>query len=87
MRNRRGNAAWAIERVDAAHGAVRTGLLPVATALMATVRAGERPSLAFWLVSRAGLAAVLLFAASMGGGAPTVALGRWVKPPARPDTP
>ena len=66
-------SAWAIERVDAAHGAVLTGLLPLATALMATVRAGERPSLAFWLVSLAGLAAVLLFATSMGGGAPQAA--------------
>jgi drug/metabolite transporter (DMT)-like permease len=63
-------SAWAIERVPAAHGAVVTGLLPLATALMATARAGERPSRAFWLVSLAGLGAVLLFAASMGGGAP-----------------
>jgi drug/metabolite transporter (DMT)-like permease len=63
-------SAWAIERVPAAHGAVLTGLLPIATALGGTLVAGERPSRAFWLVSLAGLAAVLLFAASMGGGAP-----------------
>lgn len=66
-------SAWAIERVDAAHGAVLTGLLPIATAVGAVVLAGERPSLAFWLASLAGLGAVLLFAASMGGGAPQLA--------------
>lgn len=66
-------SAWAIERVPAAHGAVLTGLMPLATALMAAARAGERPSRAFWLVSLAGLGAVLLFAASMGGGAPQLA--------------
>lgn len=62
-------SAWAIERVPAAHGAVVTGLLPLATALMATLRAGERPSVGFWLASLAGLAAVLAFGLSMGGGA------------------
>lgn len=66
-------SAWALERVPAAHGAVLIGLLPLATALMATVRAGERPSGAFWLVSLLGLGAVLLFAASIGGGAPQIA--------------
>lgn len=63
-------SALALERVDAAHGAVLTGLLPMATAIGGVLRAGERPSAAFWLVSVLGLAAVLAFAASMGGGAP-----------------
>lgn len=66
-------SAWAIERVDSAHGAVLTGLLPISTAIGAVVLAGERPSRTFWLVSLAGLGAVLLFAASMGGGAPQLA--------------
>lgn len=66
-------SALALERVESAHGAVLTGLLPMATALGAVVLAGERPSRAFWLVSLAGLGAVLLFAASMGGGAPQLA--------------
>ena len=65
--------AWALTMVPAAHAAVVAGLLPLATALTATARAGERPSLAFWLVSLAGLGAILLFAAGMGGGAPQLA--------------
>ena len=66
-------SALALERVEAAHGAVLTGLLPIATAIGAVVLAGERPSRAFWLVSLVGLGTVLLFAASMGGGAPQLA--------------
>jgi drug/metabolite transporter (DMT)-like permease len=63
-------SALALEHVDSAHGAVLTGLLPIATAIGGVVMAGERPSPAFWLVSLLGLGAVLLFAASMGGGSP-----------------
>ena len=66
-------SALALEHVDSAHGAVLTGLMPIATAIGGVVLAGERPSLAFWLVSLLGLGAVLLFAASMGGGAPQLA--------------
>src|SRR4051794_30525010 len=49
----------ALASVPAAHGAVITGLLPAATAIMAVARAGERPGPMFWLASAAGLAAVL----------------------------
>src|SRR5689334_12623540 len=63
-------SALALRLVDSSHGAVLTGLLPIATALGGVLLAGERPSGRFWLVSLVGLAAVLLFAASMGGGAP-----------------
>ena len=66
-------SALALEHVDAAHGAVLTGLMPIATALGGVILAGERPSPAFWSVSLLGLGAVLLFAASMGGGAPQLA--------------
>ncbi|PYM55597.1 MAG: EamA family transporter [Candidatus Rokuibacteriota bacterium] len=66
-------SAWAIRLVPASHGAVVTGLLPLATAVMAATRAGERPSWTFWLVSAAGLGAVLVFAATIGGGAPRAA--------------
>jgi drug/metabolite transporter (DMT)-like permease len=51
----------------AAHGAVVIALLPASTAVFAVVRAGERPSTAFWLASGAGLAAVLAFVALTGG--------------------
>ena len=47
------------------------GLLPAATAVAAVLRAGEHPSLGFWLASGAGLVAVLAFAAAQGTGLPS----------------
>jgi drug/metabolite transporter (DMT)-like permease len=47
---------------------VIVGILPAATAVMAVLRAGERPSRGFWLASGAGLVAVLAFAATQGAG-------------------
>lgn len=61
-------SAWAMERLPAAHGAVVLGLLPLATALAAVVRAGERPSLNFWLASIVGSATVVGFALIDGVG-------------------
>lgn len=60
--------AMALARVPASHGIVVTGLLPAATAVMAVLRAGERPSLRFWLAALAGVACVLAFAAVQGAG-------------------
>ena len=62
--------ALALQWVPAAHGAVFVGLLPAATAVMAVVRAGERPPPAFWLAVAVGVVAVLLFAAAEGAGRP-----------------
>ena len=42
-------SALAMQSLPAAHGAVATGLLPAATAVMGVLRAGERPSKLFWL--------------------------------------
>ena len=67
--------ALALRELTSAHGAVIVGLLPAATAAMAVVSAGERPSRGFWLASGAGLVAVLAFAASQGAGAPQAADG------------
>ena len=61
-------SALALANLSSAHGAVIVGLLPAATAVMAVLRAGERPSPAFWAASAAGLVAVLAFAASQGAG-------------------
>jgi drug/metabolite transporter (DMT)-like permease len=58
----------ALHRLPAAHGAVVVGVLPAATAVAATLRAGERPTRAFWLASGAGLVAVMAFALTQGGG-------------------
>ncbi|MFO1068355.1 MAG: DMT family transporter [Geminicoccaceae bacterium] len=59
-------SSLAMALVPAGHAAVIVGLLPAATAAMAVLRAGERPSPAFWLSALAGLAAVLAFATARG---------------------
>ena len=63
-------SALALQDVPVAHAAVVAGLLPAMTAVVATLRAGERPSRGFWLACGLGVVAVLLFAWSSGGGRP-----------------
>jgi drug/metabolite transporter (DMT)-like permease len=58
----------ALLQLPASHGAVVVGMLPAATAVAAVLRAGERPTTAFWLASGAGLVAVVTFALTRGGG-------------------
>lgn len=62
-------SAWALRQVSATHSAILIGLLPLATALAATLRHGERPSRQFWLAGLAGSGAVLGFALYNGLGA------------------
>jgi len=66
-------SALALQHLPATHGAVVTGLLPAATAVMAVLRADERPPRAFWLGVAAGVVAVLVFAAVQGAGRPRAA--------------
>ncbi len=54
--------ALALQHITAARSIVFLGLLPLATALFAVVRGGERPRPAFWLFSLAGSALVAGFA-------------------------
>jgi len=56
----------ALRHLEAAHASVIVGLLPAATAVFAVLRAGERPTRAFWVAAAAGLVAVLVFAATQG---------------------
>ena len=53
---------------SASHAAVVIGLLPVATAVFAVVRAGERPSPLFWAASLAGTALIVGFTLRGGIG-------------------
>ncbi|MEU8796932.1 DMT family transporter [Spirillospora sp. NPDC048819] len=53
---------------SSAHSAVVVGLLPAATAVLGVLRAGERPSRAFWLAGAAGAACVTGFALIRGAG-------------------
>lgn len=62
-------SALALTSVSASHAAVVGALLPVATAVMAVIRAGERPAPAFWLASLSGAAAVIAFVVRQGFGA------------------
>jgi len=58
----------ALRRVDAMHAAVVTGLMPMATAVVAALYLRQRPSLGFWACALLGCAMVLAFAAYQGSG-------------------
>jgi drug/metabolite transporter (DMT)-like permease len=60
--------ALAVQTVDASHGGVVLGILPIATALVAVVITHERPKPLFWIASVAGAALVIAFALRQGGG-------------------
>jgi drug/metabolite transporter (DMT)-like permease len=62
--------AFALRHMTSAHSIVFLGLLPLATALFAVLRGGERPLLAFWLFSGSGALLVVGFAARQGAGLP-----------------
>lgn len=61
-------SALAMNYVPASHGAIVLALLPLATAGMAVVRAGERPSILFWISSIVGCATVLIYSFQSGVG-------------------
>jgi len=56
-----GFMAVAMQSVPASHGGVVLGILPLATAIMASLIAGERPSPAFWGWGIVGAGLVLAF--------------------------
>jgi len=58
----------AVRHVDAVHAAVVSGVLPLATAVIAALALRQRPSLGFWACALAGLALVIGFAAWRGAG-------------------
>jgi drug/metabolite transporter (DMT)-like permease len=61
--------ALAMQTVDASHGGVVLGILPIATALVAVLGTHERPKPLFWIASIIGAALVIAFAMRQGGGA------------------
>lgn len=61
-------SSWAMNRLPAAHGAVVLGLLPLATAIASVIRAGEQPSLTFWVTSAVGSFTVVSFGLITGAG-------------------
>lgn len=54
--------AIAMQTVPVAHGGVVLGIMPIASAIAATLLAGERPSLKFWGAALCGSAIVVAFA-------------------------
>lgn len=61
-------SAFAMRHTDASHGAIVNGLLPLATAVVSTLSAGERPSRRFWLAAIIGSATVVGFVILSGDG-------------------
>lgn len=61
--------AWAMRYVDASHGGVVLGILPLATAAAGAVFSGERPSARFWLWAFVGTALVVGYALTKSSGA------------------
>ncbi len=65
--------ALALQHATAAHSTVYVALLPLVTALFAVLRAGERPSPAFWFFSVLGSLLVAGFALSSGSSSSSMA--------------
>lgn len=65
----------AVREVEAVHAAVVTGVLPIATAVLAALCLRQRASGRFWLSAWLGLALVLGFAAWRGSGGLSLADG------------
>lgn len=60
--------SWAMQALPVSHGAVEVALLPLATAGIAMLRAGEKPSVRFWIASLIGAGAVIFYAVNLGFG-------------------
>ncbi|MHA3735771.1 DMT family transporter [Pseudomonas sp. Eth.TT006] len=58
--------ALALQHVTSAHSIVFVGLLPLATAIFAVLRGGERPRPVFWLFSLLGSGLVVGYALAQG---------------------
>ncbi len=61
--------AFAMRYVEATHGGVLLGILPLATAAAGFIFLHERPSLAFWIMAIVGSTLVVVFSLLQGGGA------------------
>jgi drug/metabolite transporter (DMT)-like permease len=67
--------ALGLRHVESVHAAVVTGILPLVTAVVASLWLRQRPSVGFWLCAVAGTALVTLFVLLRAGGASAAA--RW----------
>ncbi len=60
-------SSLAMKTAPASHGSVVLALLPLGTAFMSTIFAGEKPSFSFWLWSVLGSSTVVVYALWDGG--------------------
>lgn len=60
--------AWAMRYVDASHGGVVLGILPLATVVAGVLFSGERPSARFWVFALVGTALVVGYSLTRAGG-------------------
>jgi drug/metabolite transporter (DMT)-like permease len=65
----------AVQRVDAVHASVVTGILPLVTAVLGAWLLGQRQRASFWCFAMLGMALVVAFAWWRGGAAPQLADG------------
>ena len=65
-----------MQTVDASHGGVVLGVMPIGTALVAVAITHERPRPLFWIAAVAGAALVIAFALRQGGGG--LSTGDWL---------
>lgn len=63
-----GLMAIAVRYVDAVHASVVSGIIPLATALLAAMWAGQRPSRGFWLCAAGAALVVVGYALGRSGG-------------------
>jgi len=61
-------SSLAMESLPVSHGAIEVALLPLSTVGFAMLRAGEVPSLKFWISSIIGSLAVMIYAVHLGLG-------------------
>jgi drug/metabolite transporter (DMT)-like permease len=61
-------SAWAMQKVHASHGGILLGIVPLATAAAGALRAGDRPSISFWVAAFFGSTVVVGFALIHGDG-------------------
>jgi drug/metabolite transporter (DMT)-like permease len=61
--------AFSMQHAPASHGGIVLGAMPLLTAMLSVVVAGERPSPAFWICGIAGMAVVVTYTIVSGAGA------------------
>jgi drug/metabolite transporter (DMT)-like permease len=61
--------ALAMQRVDASHGGVMLGIMPLITAACGALLFKERPTRGFWIMALIGSALVIIFSLLRGNGA------------------